>query len=340
MKKTILLTGATGYIGSHTWCTLIEAGYDVIGLDNLCNSSIEVIQRISTITQTKLNFVEGDVRDKSLLNAIFSQNRIDAAIHFAALKSVGESVALPLAYYDTNLNGLLSLCMAMAQHEVKTLVFSSSATVYGDPESVPIKETASLKTASPYGQTKLMSEQILRDLECSDHEWNIGYLRYFNPVGAHESGLIGENPRGVPNNLMPYVAQVAVGKLDKLRIYGGDYPTPDGTGVRDYIHVMDLAEGHVSALSHLLDDRSGNASFTVNLGAGRGISVLEVIHAYEKACGRPIPYEIVTRRPGDVAAYYADPSLAADILDWHATRGIDTICSDSWRWQTMNPNGM
>ena len=340
MKKTIILTGATGYIGSHTWCALIEAGYNVIGLDNFCNSSVEVIGRISAITQEKLIFIEGDVRDKSLLDSIFLKNKIDAVIHFAALKAVGESVEKPLTYYDANLNGLLNLCMVMAQHSVKTLVFSSSATVYGDPESVPIKEDSALRTTSPYGQTKLMSEQILRDLEYSDRDWKIGYLRYFNPVGAHESGLIGENPRGVPNNLMPYVAQVAVGKLDKLRIYGGDYPTPDGTGIRDYIHVMDLAEGHVSALSHLLDEGPDNASFTINLGAGRGISVLEVIHAYEKACGRPIPYEIVARRLGDVAAYYADPALAAEILDWRATRGLDIICRDSWRWQNMNPNGI
>lgn len=340
MKKTIVLTGATGYIGSHTWCALMEAGYNVIGLDNFCNSSAEVIGRISAITQEKLIFVEGDVRDTSLLDSIFQQNKIDAVVHFAALKAVGESVKRPLTYYDTNLNGLLNLCTVMAQHAVKTLVFSSSATVYGEPESVPIKEDSPLRATSPYGQTKLMSEQILRDLEYSDGDWKIGYLRYFNPVGAHESGLIGENPRGVPNNLMPYVAQVAVGKLDKLRIYGGDYPTPDGTGVRDYVHVMDLAEGHVSALSHLLGDQSGNASFTINLGAGRGISVLEVIHAYEKACGRRIPYVIVARRLGDVPAYYADPSLAAEILDWRATRGLDIICSDSWRWQNMNPDGM
>ena len=341
MKKTIILTGATGYIGSHTWCALLEAGYNVIGLDNFCNSSMEVIGRISAITQSTLNFIEGDVRDESLLDSIFRQHKIDAAIHFAALKAVGESVAKPLTYYDTNLNGLLNLCSVMARHSVKTLVFSSSATVYGDPDSVPIKEDAPLRTTSPYGQTKLMGEQILRDLEHSDRDWKIGYLRYFNPVGAHKSGLIGENPRGVPNNLMPYVAQVAVGKREKLRIYGGDYPTPDGTGVRDYIHVMDLAEGHVSAVSHLLDDgASGNGSFTVNLGAGHGISVLEVIHAYEKACGRPIPYEIVPRRSGDVAAYYADPSLASEILDWRATRGLDVICSDSWRWQNMNPNGI
>jgi len=341
MKKTILLTGATGYIGSHTWCTLIEAGYHVIGLDNLCNSAVGVVDRISQITGNSPTFIEGDVRDKALVDAVFSQNKIDAVIHFAALKAVGESVANPLAYYDTNLNGLLNVCSTMAAHAVKTLVFSSSATVYGDPESIPIKEDAPLKASNPYGHTKLMSEQMLRDLEHSDNDWRIAYLRYFNPVGAHESGLIGESPQGIPNNLMPYVAQVAVGKLAKLRVYGGDYPTQDGTGVRDYIHVMDLAEGHVSALSHLLNrDASNSSSFTINLGSGHGISVLEVIQAYEKASGRPIPYDIVARRPGDVPAYYADPSLAATILDWHATRGIDAICADSWRWQNMNPNGI
>jgi UDP-glucose 4-epimerase len=336
MKKTILLTGATGYIGSHTWCALLAAGYDVVGLDNLCNSVAEVVGRVAEITQTQPCFVEGDVRDTALLGRLFSQHKIDAVIHFAALKAVGESVENPLAYYDTNLNGLLTLSKVMALHRVKNLVLSSSATVYGDPHMVPIKENFSLSATNPYGQTKLMSEQILRDLERSDDGWRIGYLRYFNPVGAHESGLIGEDPRGVPNNLMPFVAQVATGKLDKLRVYGGDYPTPDGTGVRDYIHVMDLAQGHVVALSQLFN---GGPSFTVNLGTGRGYSVLDVIRAYEKASGRAIPYEIVARRPGDIAACYADPALAAEILDWHATRGIDEMCVDSWRWQQMNPNG-
>ncbi len=335
-KKTILLTGATGYIGSHTWCALLAAGYDVIGLDNLCNSVAKVVERIAGITQTQPHFIEGDVRNAVLLDSIFSQYKVDAVIHLAALKAVGESVQNPIAYYDNNLNGLLTLSKIMGQHDVKTLVFSSSATVYGDPHCVPIKEDFPLSATNPYGQTKVMSEQILHDLEKSDSAWRIGYLRYFNPVGAHESGLIGEDPSGIPNNLMPYVAQVAIGKLDKLRVYGGDYPTQDGTGVRDYIHVMDLAQGHVVALPYLF---KGGASFTVNLGTGQGYSVLDVIRSYEKASGRPIPYEIVARRPGDVAACYADPSLAAEMLGWRTMRGIDDMCADSWRWQSMNPNG-
>ncbi|RXZ36054.1 UDP-glucose 4-epimerase GalE [Oxalobacteraceae bacterium CAVE-383] len=336
MKKTILLTGATGYIGSHTWCALLAAGHDVVGLDNLCNSSEEVVARIAEITQTEPVFIEGDVRDGDILESIFSQHRIDAVIHFAALKAVGESVAKPLAYYDTNLNGLLTLAAAMRWHGVRDFVFSSSATVYGDPHTVPIKEDFPLSATNPYGQTKLMSERILRDLEHSDDSWHIAYLRYFNPVGAHESGLIGEDPRGVPNNLMPFVAQVALGKLEKLRVYGGDYPTEDGTGVRDYIHVMDLAQGHVAALQKLFESRQ---SFTVNLGNGRGYSVLEVVRAYEKASGRAIPFEIAARRPGDIAACYADTALAASLLNWRASRDIDDMCADSWRWQSMNPNG-
>lgn len=336
MKKTILLTGATGYIGSHTWCALLAGGYDVIGLDNLCNSTVKVVGRIAEIAQMQPCFIEGDVRNSALLDSIFAQYKIDAVVHFAALKAVGESMQSPLMYYDNNLNGLLTLTKIMSQHDVKTLVFSSSATVYGNPHSVPIKEDFSLSATNPYGQTKLMSEQILRDLEISDKNWRIGYLRYFNPAGAHKSGLIGEDPRGIPNNLMPYVAQVAIGKLNKLRIYGDDYPTHDGTGVRDYIHVMDLAQGHVMALSHLFHD---GASFTVNLGTGHGYSVFDVVSAYEKASGRTIPYEIVARRPGDIAAYYADPTLAAEMLGWRATCGIDAMCMDSWRWQTMNPNG-
>ena len=336
MKKTILLTGATGYIGSHTWCLLLAAGYHVVALDNLSNSVIEVVARIARITQTQPSLIEGDVRDAALLDGLFSQHKIDAVIHFAALKAVGESVADPLAYYDTNLHGLVTLCKAMRVHQVKKLVFSSSATVYGDPHTVPITEDFPLSATNPYGQTKLMSEQILRDLERSDHHWRMGYLRYFNPVGAHPSGLIGEDPRGTPNNLMPYVAQVAIGKRERLSVYGGDYPTPDGTGVRDYIHVMDLAQGHVAALDRLFQ---GDASFTVNLGTGRGYSVLDVIRAYEKASGRPIPYEIVARRAGDIAACYADPTRATALLGWRAQRGLDEMCADSWRWQSMNPNG-
>ncbi len=312
VKKMILLIGATGYIGSHTWCALLAAGYDVVGLDNLCNSVPEVVGRVAKITQAQPFFVEGDVRDAALLGRLFSHYKIDAVIHFAALKAVGESVKNPLAYYDTNLNGLMTLSKVMDLHKVNNLVFSSSATVYGDPHKVPIKENFPLSATNPYGQTKLMGEQILRDLERSDDSWRIAYLRYFNPIGAHASGLIGEEPRGVPNNLMPFVAQVAIGKSDKLRVYGGDYPTPDGTGVRDYIHVMDLAQGHVAALSRLF---SSGPSFTINLGTGRGYSVLDVIHAYEKASGRAISYEIVARRSGDIAACYADPALAAEILD-------------------------
>lgn len=336
MKKTILLTGAAGYIGSHTWCTLLAAGHQVVGLDNLCNSSAESVKRIAAITATEPVFIEGDVRDAALLNSLFSTHRIDAVIHFAALKAVGESVAKPLAYYDTNLNGLLTLAAAMQRHDVLNFVFSSSATVYGDPHTVPITEDFPLSATNPYGQTKLMSERILRDLEYSDDRWHIAYLRYFNPVGAHPSGRIGEDPRGVPNNLMPYVAQVALGKLARLRVYGGDYPTPDGTGVRDYIHVMDLAQGHVAALQKLFD---AEMSFTVNLGNGHGYSVIEVVRAYEKASGRPVPFDIVERRPGDIASCYADTALASSLLDWRATRNIDDMCADSWRWQNMNPNG-
>ena len=335
-SKTILLTGATGYIGSHTWCALIAAGYKVIGLDNLSNSAAGVVARIATIAGIEPHFIEGDVRDTNLLNSIFSRHKIDAAIHFAALKAVGESVQQPLTYYDNNLSGLITLLNVMQRNDVKTFIFSSSATVYGDPESVPIKEHFPLSATNPYGQTKLMSEQILRDMETAYEGWGIGYLRYFNPVGAHESGLIGEAPNGTPNNLMPYVAQVAAGKLDKLKVHGNDYPTHDGTGVRDYIHVMDLARGHVMALSPLL---KGGESFTVNLGTGQGYSVLDVVRAYEQASGRSIPYELGPRRPGDVASCYADVSLSREILGWQASKGLLDMCRDSWRWQSMNLNG-
>ena len=336
MGNTILITGATGYIGSHTWSALSAAGYNVIGLDNLSNSVEEVVGCVAEITRMKPHFIEGDVRDEKFISKLFSQFKIDAVIHFAALKSVSASVEHPLAYYDTNINGLLTLTKVMALHKVKKLVFSSSATVYGDPHMVPIKEHFSLSPTNPYGRTKLMGEQILRDLEQSDGDWRIAYLRYFNPVGAHKSGLIGESPRGKPNNLMPFISQVAIGKFDKLYVYGGDYATADGTGVRDYIHVMDLAHGHLVALSKLLNFVP---SFTVNLGTGKGYSVLDLINAYEKVSGRPIPYEIVARRQGDVAACYADTALAVEILNWHSTRGLDEMCADSWNWQKKNWNG-
>lgn len=336
MPETLLLTGATGYIASHTWVALLEAGYEVVGLDNLCNSSRVVIERIAAITGKTPEFVEGDVRDAALLDRLFASGRISGVIHFAALKAVGESVAMPLAYYDNNLNGLLTLCSAMQRAGVRELVFSSSATVYGNPHSVPIREDFPLSATNPYGQTKLFGEQILRDLERADANWRIAYLRYFNPVGAHESGLIGEDPGGIPNNLMPYVAQVAAGRRDKLRVFGGDYPTPDGTGVRDYIHVCDLADGHLAALRYLRQREQG---LTVNLGTGRGYSVLEVVAAYQQASGRSIPYEIVARRPGDIAACYADPSLANELLGWHARHALPRMCADSWRWQSMNPDG-
>lgn len=335
-SKTILLTGATGYIGSHTWCALIAAGYKVIGLDNLCNSVIGVVARVATIAGIEPYFVEGDVRDENLLNSIFSRHKIDAVIHFAALKAVGESVQQPLAYYDTNLNGLIQLLQVMQRNDVRAFIFSSSATVYGDPASVPIKEHFPLSATNPYGHSKLMSEQVLRDVESAYEGWAIAYLRYFNPVGAHESGLIGEAPNGIPNNLMPYVAQVAAGKLERLKVHGNDYPTHDGTGVRDYIHVVDLAIGHVMALASLLN---AGKSFTVNLGTGQGYSVLDVVHAYEQVSGRPIPYELGPRRAGDVASCYADVSLSKEILGWQAAKGLSDMCADSWRWQSKNLNG-
>ncbi|WP_456280675.1 UDP-glucose 4-epimerase GalE [Cupriavidus sp. JZ107] len=336
MPDTLLLTGATGYIASHTWVALLAAGYDVVGLDNLSNSNRAVVDRIATISGKTPRFVEGDVRDRALLDRLFAEHKIGGAIHFAALKAVGESVAQPLAYYDNNLNGLLTLCASMQGAGVKTLVLSSSATVYGNPHTVPIREEFPLSATNPYGQTKLMGEQILRDLERADPHWRIGYLRYFNPVGAHESGLIGEDPGGVPNNLMPYVAQVAAGRRERLMVFGGDYPTPDGTGVRDYIHVCDLADGHLAALRYLNERGEG---MTVNLGTGRGYSVLEVVEAYRRASGKSIPYEIVARRPGDIASCYADPALAQRLLGWQARHDLDRMCADSWRWQSMNPLG-
>jgi len=332
----ILLTGATGYIASHTWLALEAAGLQVAGLDDFSNSSREVLRRLAALGADVSNFSEGDVRDRAVLDRIFGAHKIDAVVHFAAKKAVGESVAEPLLYYAVNVGGLVTLAEAMRDHGCKTFVFSSSATVYGDPESLPIREDAPLSATNPYGATKLVSEGVLRDVERSDPAWRIALLRYFNPVGAHESGTIGEDPRGTPNNLMPYVAQVAVGKRAKLQVFGGDYDTVDGTGVRDYLHVVDLAEGHVAALRHLL---GGAASITVNLGTGCGHSVLELVRAFERASGRPVPFEVVARRPGDVAACYSDASLAARVLGWRATRDLDRMCVDAWRWQSANPNG-
>ncbi len=332
----ILLTGATGYIASHTWLALEAAGYPVAGLDDFSNSSPEVLKRLAALGADVSRFTRADVRDRAALARIFAGGEIEAVIHFAAKKAVGESVAQPLLYYAVNVGGLVALAETMREHSCKTFVFSSSATVYGDPERLPILEDAALSATNPYGETKLVSENILRDLERSDPAWRIALLRYFNPVGAHESGTMGEDPRGTPNNLMPYVAQVAVGKRARLQVFGDDYPTTDGTGVRDYLHVVDLAEGHVAALRKLL---GGAASLTVNLGTGRGSSVLELVHAFERASGKTVPYDIAPRRPGDIAACYADVSLAERLLGWKAKRDIDAMCIDTWRWQTANPDG-
>ena len=334
---TILLTGATGYIGSHTWLALATAGFEVLGVDDFSNSSPQVLERLHVLLGHVPQFERASVCDAAAMAALLRRHRIDAAVHFAASKSVGESVARPLAYYANNLGGLIALCEAMRAHGAQRLVFSSSATVYGQPERLPIGEDAPLAATNPYGQTKLMAEQILRDLGVAEPGWQTACLRYFNPVGAHESGRIGEDPRGVPNNLMPYVAQVAVGRQARLQVFGHDYPTPDGTGVRDYIHVMDLADGHVAALRRLFD---AAGSFTVNLGTGIGHSVLELVRAYEQASGRPVPYVLAPRRPGDAAACYADPRRATELLGWRARRDLATMCADSWRWQQLNPAGL
>ncbi|WIT10070.1 UDP-glucose 4-epimerase GalE [Paucibacter sediminis] len=336
MSATVLLTGATGYIASHTWLALLAAGYRVVGLDNFSNSSPKVLERLARLSGQAPLFERADVNDATALEAVFARHRPDAVVHFAAFKAVGESAEQPLAYYRNNVGGLLGTLEAMRRHGCSRIVFSSSATVYGMPESLPLREDAPLSAINPYGATKLMGETILRDLGAADPQWQTAALRYFNPVGAHESGLIGEDPRGIPNNLMPYVAQVAVGRRERVQVFGGDYATPDGTGVRDYIHVVDLAEGHVAALRFLL---GGRESITVNLGTGRGYSVLELVRAYEQASGRPIPYAIVARRPGDAAANYADPSLAQERLGWVARHDLQRMCEDSWRWQRMNPQG-
>ena len=333
---TILLTGATGYIASHTWLALQAAGFHVVGVDDFSNSSPEVLNRLQRLGGRSPVFERASVCDAGAMAAVFSRHAIDAVVHFAAFKAVGESTAQPLAYYRNNLGGLVTTCEAMHAAGCSRFVFSSSATVYGDPQRLPITEDSPLSATNPYGQTKLMGETILQDIGRADATWQTACLRYFNPVGAHDSGLIGEDPRGTPNNLMPYVAQVAVGRRARLSVFGNDYATPDGTGVRDYIHVVDLAEGHVAALRRLLDSPG---SLTVNLGTGRGYSVLELVAAYARASGRDVPYEIVARRPGDVAACYADPALAQQRLGWTAQHDLDRMCADSWRWQTLNPNG-
>jgi UDP-glucose 4-epimerase len=336
MTNTVLVTGGAGYIGSHACVSLIEAGYEVVVLDNLCNGSAQAIERVGRITGTTPVLVQGDVRDRACLDRIFSDHAINAVMHFAGLKAVGESVAKPLEYYENNVAGALVLLAAMEQAGVRTLVFSSSATVYGDPASVPIREDFPLSATNPYGRSKLMVEEILADWHSANPTWGICRLRYFNPVGAHLSGLIGEDPQGEPDNLMPFVAQVAVGRRDKLYVFGDDYPTPDGTGIRDYIHVMDLVEGHVATLDHVLQQRS---MLTINLGTGNGVSVLDMVGAFEQASGRSVPYEIVNRRPGDVAQCWADAALARELLGWQASRTLEQMCEDAWRWQEGNPQG-
>lgn len=332
----ILVTGGAGYIGSHTCLELLQAGKPVVVLDNLSNSSRVSLARVQALTEQEIIFIEGDIRDKGCLRAVFQAYPISAVIHFAGLKAVGESVEQPLRYYENNVAGTVCLLQVMAEFGCRHLVFSSSATVYGDPASVPICEDFPLSTTNPYGSSKLMVENILRDLATSDAEWSIALLRYFNPVGAHESGLIGEDPSGIPNNLMPYIAQVAVGLRASLNVFGNDYPTPDGTGVRDYIHVVDLAKGHLKALDALA---SNQGVLTVNLGTGRGYSVLEVVAAFERASGRKVPYSLADRRPGDVAQCYADPSHAKQVIGWQAEYDLDRMCEDAWRWQNQNPNG-
>lgn len=326
----ILVTGGTGYIGSHACVELLAAGHDIVILDNLCNSTPAVVDSIARITGKRPVFIQGDIRDATLLEQLFTRHRCDAVLHFAGLKAVGESVAQPLQYYDNNVHGSMVLLRTMAAYGVKRLVFSSSATVYGDPAALPVPETAALQTTNPYGRSKLMIEEMLQDIAAADPEWQITILRYFNPVGAHESGLIGESPSGVPNNLMPYIAQVAAGLRDCLTVYGDDYPTPDGTGIRDYIHVADLARGHLKALNKQSDRRGIDI---YNLGTGRGYSVLEMLRAFEKASNRAIPYKIAPRRAGDVASSFADPGKAQRELDWKADRCIEQMCADTWRWQ-------
>jgi len=332
----ILVTGGTGYIGSHTCIELIQSGYEVVVVDNLCNSSLESLRRVESIVGRSIPFHKVDVRDKSALIEVFKQYLIAGVIHFAGLKNVSESIEKPIEYYDTNVSGTTILAEVMRKFNCKTFVFSSSATVYGNPHTVPIEENFPLSATNPYGRSKLIIEDFLQDVFVADETWHIALLRYFNPIGAHKSGLIGEDPNDIPNNLMPYISQVAVGKLEKLSVFGGDYDTPDGTGVRDYIHVVDLAKGHVKALKTL---ESRPQMLTVNLGTGNGYSVLDLVKAFEKASGKNIPYQIIDRRPGDIATCYSNPNSAAKKIGWKAELKLDEMCKDTWRWQSQNPNG-
>jgi UDP-glucose 4-epimerase len=332
----ILVTGGAGYIGSHTCIELIKAGHRVVVVDNLCNSFLESLKRVEELTDSDIPFHKVDVRDKERLTRVFEQYSIDGVIHFAGLKAVGESVEKPIEYYDTNVGGTFILAEVMRDFNCKTFVFSSSATVYGDPHTVPIKEDFPLSVTNPYGRSKLMIEEFLQDVFVADDTWHIALLRYFNPIGAHRSGLIGEDSNDIPNNLIPYISQVATGKLEKLSVFGDDYDTLDGTGVRDYIHVVDLAKGHVKALQALEDKPQ---VLTVNLGTGNGYSVLDMVKAFEKASGKEVPYQIVDRRPGDIATCYADPAYALEKLGWSAEHELDEMCEDTWRWQSQNPDG-
>ena len=336
MRKNILVTGGAGYIGSHTLILLIEAGYDVVVFDNFSNSSIESVRRVEKIVDRAIDVVEGDIRSREDLDRVFKNYKIDAVIHFAGLKAVGESVSEPIKYYENNVYGTINLCRVMSENGCKSIVFSSSATVYGNPASNPIREDFPTSATNPYGRSKLFIEEILRDIFISDNSWKIVLLRYFNPVGAYKSGVIGEDPADIPNNLMPFISQTAIGKREYLSVFGDDYDTHDGTGVRDYIHVMDLADGHVKALDKI---ETFNRVMTINLGTGNGYSVLDMVKAFERASGVEIPYKIAPRRDGDIATCYADPSYAKEVLGWEAKRGIEEMCEDSWRWQSNNPNG-
>lgn len=336
MTNTILITGGAGYIGSHTAVELMQAGHRVVIVDNLCNSSIQVLGRLKALCGERFDFVEADVRDRARMDRIFAEHDISGVIHFAGLKAVGESVAQPVRYFDNNVGSTLALLQAMDRASVRRIVFSSSATVYGDPDQVPITESSRLQVTNPYGRTKLVCEDILRDQMAADPRWHVAILRYFNPVGAHESGLIGEHPNGIPNNLMPFITQVAVGKREQLNIFGNDYPTPDGTCVRDYIHVVDLAQGHLAALRYLQDKQ---ISITVNLGTGHGVSVKTLVDTFARVTGTPIAHRFAARRPGDIATCFADTTLAEQTLGWKAQHGIERMCSDAWRWQSTNPDG-